>query len=338
MELIIATDEDQYTWDEIVKSSPQGTLFHTWKWLKIIEKHNFLKIFSRSYNGQLYPCILKMGNEIVGLMPVFIYKTPFIKIACSPPFSVETAYLGPVLNNYSSLKSNRRQVIFSEFNQAVDDYLKKELKVNYISIHSSPGLSDPRPYFWSNYQVFPYFTNILDIRDGEKNVWDGFNQNVRKSINKLEKLGITGELGDKNNLMEVYDLLKNLDRIHASKQFLEEIFNNFSPENVNLFIAKKDDTLLTGVLAINFNNKVSIWVGNPKSEYKGISPNYTVIWNAIQWACNKKFTDLEIIDASDISYFPFKRQFNGEIVPYYIMKWYSPLWKFGNTLKHLVNR
>jgi hypothetical protein len=334
MELKITMVIDAQTWDDVVKSSPQGTLFHTWKWLKIMEKHNFIKLFFGTYHGQLHPLAVMMGNEIIGLIPVFIYNTPFMKMAYSPPFGAETPYLGPILNK--ALNPKRRQVIFYEFNKVVDNYLKNEMKINYISIHSSPGLSDPRPFFWNGYNVLPYFTNIINLREGEKMIWGGFNTDVRKKINKLNKFGITGEIGTKSDLMEMYDLLKGLNRIHASKKFIEDIFDNFSPEFVNLVIAKKDGTLLTGELIINFNNKASIWVGNPKSDYNGFSPNYSVIWYGIQWACKNKFDCFEIIGASDLSLFPFKRQFNGEIEPYYIMKWYSPFWNFGKKIQSLL--
>ena len=44
MELKIADETDQQNWDAIVERSPNGTLFHTWKWLKLLEKYSSLKI------------------------------------------------------------------------------------------------------------------------------------------------------------------------------------------------------------------------------------------------------------------------------------------------------
>ena len=64
MEISIATEADRGQWDEIVASSAEGTLFHTWKWLKIMEKHNVKKQYSRIFKGKLYPLIVWEGNEI----------------------------------------------------------------------------------------------------------------------------------------------------------------------------------------------------------------------------------------------------------------------------------
>jgi lipid II:glycine glycyltransferase (peptidoglycan interpeptide bridge formation enzyme) len=336
MELITATEKDRELWDGIVKSSPHGTLFHTWKWLKIMEKHNFIKLISGNYRGQLYPIIVRSGDEIIGLIPIFVYKTPFIKMACSPPFSVENAYLGPILNNYQALRSHNRQVLFYEFHKVVDNYLKHEVGVNYISIHSSPNVSDPRPYVWTDYQVFPQFTYFIELKGGEKNVWDGFSRTLRQDINKVKKRGIRVEIGSKQDVEYIFDLLIKRDHIHANKEFLLEIFDNFAPKNLIVFIVKHENELLGGVITICYKNKVGLWVGMPRISYEGTTPNTLIFWEAINWAIENGFEIFEIIGASELSYFIFKSKFNGELVPYHIMKWYSPLWKFGKTVQQLL--
>lgn len=334
MEISIASDTDQQLWDDIIQSSPEGTLFHTWKWLKIMEKHSRKKIFLQKYKAILYPLIVREGNEIIGLMPVFFYDSPLLKMACSPPFSVENYYLGPVMKKNDAIKYHRKQSIFYEFQKTIDDFLKNKLRSNYISIHSSPGMSDPRPYIWSGYNVEPAFTNIIDLSPGEKTVWENFNQSVRKSVNKTEKMGISVHTGSKEDFESIYTMLRGRKRIHATKEFMFDIFENFFPGNLQFFIAKKDDVLLTGIIAISYKNKMSIWTGSPKITIDGISPNYIVHWDSIRSACKNNHHYFEIIGASDPTLFPFKSKFNGEIVPFYIMKWYSPLNRFITSLKH----
>lgn len=336
MEIIVASEKDQNIWDELVNSSPNGTLFHTWKWLKIMEKHNFIQNISGTYYGQLYPLIAKMGNEIIGLIPVFIYTMPFIKMACSPPFAVENQCLGPVLNNYLKLRSHRRQVLFYEFHNEIDKYLKNEMNINYISIHSSPGESDPRPYIWSDYQVLPSFTYLIDLKQGSEKIWDGFSRTLKQDINKVKKKGIQIHTGSKKDVDYVYELLKKINRIPANKEYILEIFDNFAPNNLNIFIAKHENEPLSGVITICYKNKVSFWVGTPRFSYDGTTPNTLVYWETINWAIENGYETFEIIGASDLSNFMFKSKFNAELVPYYIMKWYSPWIKFGKTIQNLV--
>lgn len=334
MDISIALDTDQQLWDDIILSSEEGTLFHTWKWLKIMEKHTRKKIFLQKYKAILYPLIVRDGNEIIGVMPVFFYDSPLVKMACSPPFSVENYYLGPVMKKNDAIKYHRKQSIFYEFQKTIDHYLKNNLKSKYISIHSSPGMSDPRPFIWSGYKVEPAFTNIIDLAPGEKTIWENFNQTVRKSVNKAQKLGISVHTGSKEDLELIYTLLKERERIHATKEFMHEIFETFYPDNLQLFLAKKDDVVLTGIITLSYKNKVSVWTGSPTVSVNGVSPNYSVHWEGIHWACDHNFRFIEIIGASDPTLFPFKSKFNGDIVPFYIMKWYSPVHRFITSVKH----
>lgn len=333
MYVTVASDIDQGIWDEIVRTSDEGTFFHTWKWLKILERHSVKKIFSRPYKGVLYPLIVWEGEEIIGLLPVFFFDSKFFKITVSPPYCVEYQNLGPIMKKSSiPNKSHRKQNIFLEFHNTLDNFLKKELKSNAISIISSPGISDPRPFLWSGYRVTPQFTNIFDLKEGEQRLWENVNQSVRKSVNKATKNGIIVEKGSKSDIGVLFNLLENRNRIHSTKSFLPDIFENFYPDNLNFFIAKKDGVVLTGIINILYKNKMSVWVGSPKASVDGTSPNYILHWETMRWACNNNFDIFEIMSANESTTFPFKSKFNPEIVPYYLLKWYSPLPRFVESL------
>jgi len=334
MEITIASDADQPLWDDIVVNSSEGTLFHTWKWLKIMEKHNSKKSFSGIYKGKLYPLIVWKGKEIIGLMPVFFYDTPYLKIASSPPLSVEVGYLGPVMKKKMDITSYKQQIDFHEFQKKIDNFLKNTLNSNYIRIKTSPGVSDPRPFIWSNYEVTPDYTYMIDLSVGEKKIWENFSHTVRKRINYAKKNGLTVETGDKEDIEIIYNLLNGRQRIQATKEYIVEIFENLPRENVKIFVAKKDDIPLTGRILICYKNKVSAWMGTPKSSIDGISPNYILYWESILWACNNNFKHFEIIGAADPTTYPFKVQFSGEIAPFYTMKWHSSLNRLMSSLYH----
>ena len=325
MNITIASDTDEQVWDDVVINSSEGTLFHTWKWLKIMEKHNRTKIFSRTYKGKLYPLIVWKGKEIIGLMPIFFYDTPLIKMAISPPSSVETNYLGPVMKKKNGLTSYKRQIIFHEFQKKIDDFFKNTLRSDYIKIKSAPGMFDPRHFIWSNYEVQPEYTYIIDLTLGEKRIWGNFSNTLRNSINRANKSGFTVTTGVKEDMEIIYNQLHQRQRVHASNEFILEILKNFSPENVKVFITYKDDIPLTGVLLVCYKNKVWVWVGTPKNSIDGINPNNILYWECIRWACTNNYQSFEVIGASDISTYPYKVKLCGEIAPFYSMKWYSPL-------------
>ncbi len=333
MQITIASDSDQKLWDDVVHSSEEGTLFHTWKWLRVLEKHSVKKIFSRQYKGILYPLIVWEGKEIIGLMPVYFFNSNFFKITISPPYSVEYHTLGPIMNKPGiPIKPHRKYHNFFEFQNTLDNFLKNELKSNYISIDTSPGISDPRPYLWNGYQVKPQFTYLTDLKLGEKKLWENVNRTVRNEVNKATKNGITVEKGSKSDIELLFKLLDVRNRIHTGETFLPDIFENFYPDNLNFFIAKKDGVPLTGALNIVYKNKISGWVGLPKVSVDNINPNYLLVWECICWACQNNFELFENISANELSTFPFKNKFNPEIIPCYRVRWYSPVPHFIRSI------
>ena len=93
---------------DIVDSSPQGTLFHTWKWLKIAEKHTATK---------LYPLMGIKGETVIGIFPIFHMKKFGISVCLLPPPSTAIPILARLLiimTNINKAKKNPWIKIFKE--------------------------------------------------------------------------------------------------------------------------------------------------------------------------------------------------------------------------------
>ena len=117
-----------------------------------------------------------------------------------------------------------------------------------------------------------------------------------------------------------------------------EVFDQFFPDHIKVFIAKAGSERLSGIITIIDKDKVSFWVGAPRCSYKGLSPNELVLWESIRWAGEHGYKTFEIVGADDYSLFPFKRKFNGKIIPYYQMKWLSPSLNVFSSLYHSLKK
>jgi lipid II:glycine glycyltransferase (peptidoglycan interpeptide bridge formation enzyme) len=155
---------------------------------------------------------------------------------------------------------------------------------------------------------------------------------VRNEVSKATKNGIVVEKGSKSDIELLFKLLDIRNRIHTDVTFLPDIFENFYPDNLNFFIAKKDGIPLTGAINILYKNKICGWVGLPKVSVDGINPNYLLVWECIRWACQNGLEIFENISANELSTFHFKNKFNSEIVPCYRVKWYSPVPHFLKSI------
>jgi len=347
MELKIARNADKDQWDTIVENSPNGTLFHTWKWLHLIEKYSSMKnvgiksfIFSQNVNAQLFAMILMDKNSPVGVFPFYFFENPICSFCYSPPHSDmgSTPYLGPLFPYIETMTEEKKQTLLIDVQKVMDQFFKKNLKSKYVLINTPPGYSDSRSFRWGGYTVDPRFTYYIDLTQGPDSIWKNFNRSLKYYIEKARKVGITVFDGNKEEALYIYDLLNQRGRTTFPKAFLGELFDNFFPNNMKIFIARTDSEYLSGIITISYKDKVSFWIGAPRCSYKGLSPNELVLWESIRWASEHGYKTYEIIGADDFSLFPFKRKFNGKVTPYYQMKWSSPIIRVLSSLYYTLKK
>jgi len=338
MELTIASDADKEQWDTLVNRSQNGSIFYTWKWLKLVEKHSHLKFSGLQAYGKFFPLFIIDKEKPNGIYPLFLFKTPLYTLCYSPPSNVDLLCLGPLFPDIHTMRQEKKQIFLHDMQILVDRFIRKDLKASYIQINTPPGFEDCRFFKWGGYEAEPRYTYYIDLNPGLDQIWKNFNKSLRYYIDKAKKEGITVTEGTKEDALFIYDMLKERGRIKSSKEFIGDIFDDFFPDHIKVFVAQTGTEHLSGIITIIDRNKVKFWIGSPKCSYKGLSPNELVLWESIRWAKERGYSTFEIEGADDYSLFPFKRKFNGKIIPYYQMKWRSPLLAIFSSLYHSFKR
>ena len=337
IELKVAKREDAEEWNKLVDISSHGTIFHTWEWLKIVEKHT---------EGKLYPLIGYKGTEPVGIYPFFYIKKFGIKIALSPPPKVLMLYLGPAFAKYEKIKQDKKELLFINFQQALDQFLE-DLGCNYTRIRTPPGLIDSRPLKWAGYKVDPLYTYFIDLGKGLEYVWNNLTKSLRRSIEKAKKAGLIVEEGDKEDLEFVRVAMYNRFREmgskvpkHYYKQYLADIYDAFFPEHMKIFTAKYNNDKIGGIILLCYKHVASYWFGIPKINLKGIYPNDLIQWEAIKWAYGNGYRLYEEMDAGDDPRLRhFKAKFNPDLVPWYsATKYSSQFYKIAEIIFNFIRR
>ena len=317
IELEIVEKEEQENWDAIVEAAPQGTIFHTWKWLKIVEKHT---------KSKLYPIMGMKGTTPIGIYPIFYLKNFLFKSVFSPPPWVSVPYLGPVIADYDKLKQDKKESIFIEFQRKVDDFIKSELKSNYTLISTSPGLLDARPFKWTGYHVEPIYNYIIDLSKGEDYAWEQIKKKLRKNINIAQRK-ITIKEGSKVELEGVYDAIairyKEQNRVVSfSKGYLFDLYDSFYPQNLKIFVAEYNGEYVSGAIKICYKNMLLSWVGHAKTNLRGI-PNDLLQWETIKWAIEHDLKYYELIGANTERLCHYKSKYNPDLLICFSAKKYS---------------
>jgi len=309
MAITLEITKDKELWDSLVEKSPHGTIFHTWKFLKIVEKHT---------NSKLYPLIGMKGTTPAGIYPLFFQKRFFLKMVFSPPPHVAVPYLGPAFVDYDKLKQSKKESIFVGFQRSVDEFISSEFGADYIYISTPPGLLDSRPLRWTGYDTRPVYSYLIDLTSGIDHIWKQLKKKLRQNINKERKRGIRIEEGSKNELEMIYNLL--LERyeeqkriVTVPKDYLLELYNCLYPENMKIHIAKYQDEFIGGLIDLYYKDRASSWIGNPKPRLESINATDLLQWEAIKTAYDNGCKYYEEIGAGTERLCRYKSKFNPEL-------------------------
>jgi len=313
MAVTLEISKDSEEWDNLVEKSPHGTIFHTWKFLKIVEKHT---------NSKLYPIIGMKGTTPVGIYPLFLQKKFFLRLVFSPPPHVAVPYLGPVIVDYDKLKQSKKESIFINFQKAVDEFISSELKADYVYISTPPKLLDSRPLRWVGYEIKPLHSYIIDLSKGIDCIWKQFEKKLRQNINKTKREGISVEEGSKEEFERIYDLLveryKEQGRIvTVSKEYLCDVYNSFYPENIRITVVKYMSDIITGSIDTYYKDILTSWIGHTKTKIKNIYPNDLLRWEAIEWAYENGLRYYEEIGAGVEKLCTYKAKLNPRLVVHF---------------------
>jgi len=301
-------------WDDLIQSSCQGTVFHKFDWLKIMEKYT---------NTKLILLIGLIGEEIFGAIPLFLQETfsGLIRRLLSPPYPTMVPYLGPVFVDYDSLKEDKREYRLRCFQMELDRFLHSRIRPHSMSAITPPYMLDMRHFLEAGYSVVPNYAYIADVTD-LKAVWKGFKRKLRENIRKAEKNGLEVEEAALSGYNLVTRLLSRRieekgQRMDVSAAYLVEVYRKLHPRNLKIFVCKYGEDQIGGIVFTPFKERVTLWLAAARA-LKGVPATDLLYWATIKWASTNGFRLCEISVAE--SQVRFKAKYNFSLIPYYSAK------------------
>lgn len=328
MDLRIATDSDSERWNRIVDSAQGGTIFHRWEWLRITEKHS---------KSKLYPLIVFEGDEPVGILPLFYSRKWLLRMVMSPPLGMAIPTLGPLLVNYGAIKPHKMEHTCKKFQICIDNFISSTLHSDYISITSSPGVLDVRPFIWSGYQVIPLYTYKVDLLQGETAVWNNFTKKLRSDIKRTAPKDIVIQEGNIKDIPYLYNSLE--ERYGTQKidlitplDYLYDLYKEFGSRYLNIFIALSNNQTIGAILFINYKETTSTWLGVAKTGLAGIPINDLIQWEVIKWSIKNDYKTFELVGANTSRLCEFKSKYSPDLEIYFNAKKAKVLGKLGEQV------
>ena len=293
--------QDGAVWDGFLDRTSYGTIFHRWRFLKIVEKYSSYK---------LLPCGVYRGNELICLFPLYYRTYRGMKLIFSPPPQVMVPYLGFVMGpGYAGLKQKRKEAYLAEAVSEITAEIRK-IAPNYVKMLTEPCFDDIRPFRWQNYDVDISYEYVIDLTRPTEEIRAGFDSTCKKQIRHCEGLGlamrrsydvdafyrIMGENFREKGVSSPYHT--------GDSAYLKELLEAY-PDNLKMYFLYEGEKISGAHVIGEYHGKCTLWLGSATGHH-----NEYMLWELIKLAKSDGCRVFEIQDADTERVLPFKSKFN----------------------------
>lgn len=311
-------------WDELVKNSPYGTIFHSSMWLDICSKipDKTPKIYGIFEN-----------NELFGGCSFYINKTKkFFKTATS---ICELSPYGGIIFSQSPAYSVRKQ---EEENSKYANCLIKKFKkdkYDHIQLVNSPEFIDVRPFTWNGWGSSIRYAYYLDLNNF--NYSKTVVRNIKRAKNAEVKVDKSIDLDSFCKLYEKTFLHQELNP-PVNEIFLKNVFDRLHKNNKGeMWIARTESGEVASADVIIYDDKRAyLWLATSDHKLRKIGAHYYLLSIAFEDMQKRGFKEINLMCGNMDSLATFASGFNPDLVPYFGVENSSFLYKLiMNTFKTL---
>lgn len=296
----VLDNSSEQTWDNMVASFEEGTIFHTMAWMQVVEK---------LYGAEKLPIGIFDGSDLIGVFPLFRTRRGPIKILSSPLGAV--GYGGPLVS----------KALYGAVIEQMDSLLKR-LRIGYIDFRSLAPLSTTM-LADNHYSTQKLKTIILPLDQKPPQLWNNLKGECRTAIRKARKSNVQiVEAADKN-FLDVYcemtrDTYKKSNRLPPlSRSDYSIVWGLLEPyDRIKVMLAKHDDQVVAGGIFFHFNDRLYYWDGASFRAYYQLNANNLLHWTLIEWGANNGVAQYDMLGANIPGIARFKLSFGGDLRTY----------------------
>jgi Acetyltransferase (GNAT) domain len=303
---IRAFNESEFAqWDEFVRQSPQGTLFHSSLWLE-----------AAGAPFRLLACF--RGGELHGGFAVAVFD----KHHAGAPHPALTPYLGvlfpPNHGKYVTKISNHKAVA-----SAFAAFLKKEFDT--VNLRFPPEVVDLQPFIWEGFEAGLRYTYRLPLNDLEQALGN-MDTDRRHNIISAERQGVQVESGA--NFEEVLRLSERSFQRQGLATTTRPAAKKFEASLraaglCRTFLARSPSGAPIGGVWIAWDDKRAYYLlGGYEVSAKSNNAVALAMWRAIQYAASTlKLAEFDFEGSMIPAVEQFFRKFGAVLTPTYTV-WY----------------
>ncbi len=299
-------------YETFLLSCPNSVVQQTLAWSNVITDMD---------RDQAFFCMVVDRNQVIGVLPLYVYKHPLGNILTSVP------YPGPLGGVAASQKNN---AIYAALLDSMEEVSKKNECVA-ATIITSPFAQDIEIYrkvMRIDYEM-ENFTQCVDLQQPLL-FSHGIRNKLHKNIGELEIF--------ESNEREVIEKWWNIHRKRMSElgadpiplELFHAISTHLVPHHARFFFITSAGTLIGGCLYIFHRDILDVYMLSCDSDYQKISPATHLTNHTIRWAKENGFRvyNFQSSKRKGDGVYQFKAQWGAKEVPYFFLtKTFRPLGK-----------
>jgi len=329
---LVELNASQYNqWDELVKRSPQGTIFHKSWWLKTVTDatNTELRIYG-FFRGD-------REDELVGGCGISVERRGFLRLAFSPPINSPTPYGGVVLKPIDAKDVRKIESVYKIVINNLNTMYRNNF--DYVLLSNHPNFTDIRHFVWNGWEPEVNYTYTLPLGKTEE-MWNHIS--VRTDIRKAEREGISIENG--KSIKDFCNLLhltyKRQGRnVPVNMDFFDKIYKELKNRGAcKIYYAMNNNgETVASAISLCDEKRGYYWVAASNPGLRGSGEPASILWNILK-DVSESYDEIDLIGANSPNIVKFKSAFNPELVPYYSVKWANRRGKVSGSVYHWMNR
>jgi len=270
MKILLAENGDLKEWDEYIYSHPEGCVFQTSAWRRVIES---------TYGHRPFYIMAKQGSEIRGVLPVFLLNGHlFGRVMATSPYASSGA-----------ICADDDEAAHALVEKAIQ--LAREHEVSYLELKSSNLTKCTELQHHTDYLNY-----YMPIEEPQIMWRSRLKKKTRESVRRSERYGLILEKG--HHLLDAFYqvMVVSMRRLGTpvhSKSLYQNILASFGP-NANIFAVKYKGIPVSLSLVLFYRKEFVALIRGSLDEYYHLRPNNFLYWELFKDAYSSGATSFDL--------------------------------------------
>lgn len=299
-------------WDTFVDECFDGTIFNKTIWLDNLYKSK------GNINFKILGCFDKDSKLLGGFAFGYIKKFSLFSIIVPPSL---TPYSGILIKERPSKYTSKVENYKLNISNEIISFLNREF--SQITLILSPTYNDIRGYIWNNFSEKVLYT-YSSIIDNPGNLFESFDPDVKRQINKLENTDFT--INKNDSIKTFFDLqeksfLRQQYSFKLSKtEFFEFLKGLDSEKCYKVYTIYEAGIPSYSTVILIHKQTAYYWLAGGDPAFFAKGHNKILLWEIILDLNKEGVKYFDFVGANTPSISKYKSNFGLNLVPYYYLE------------------